>query len=293
MMMTKQEGLLVFWDAAETDRMPFSAAMHVAGLAQYAPEEPDRSMALRSAIRDAVENFNLRIHGQPVEPKGLEKGVVGFDAIRIVRGAAENEYPRLFTVHADENNDVTITNNHYANGFTNRYDAEQFIHERFVAQLTRLPGSTAGSLIRNAIVRGLKGVALSRGGKCFYLPSTSVVAYESLAALINHANPVDGLRMKSFRYPMEPLGLDEIVSALQSSVVEMTTRMQQELQACNDEGRRMRSDARDNRNAELKDEHDKLLHYQSLLGVSLDEVLGLIEHTQGLIAMNALLEVSA
>ena len=282
----KTDGLLVFWDAAECDRIPFAAAMH-------APEEPDRSMALRAAIRDAVEEFDLKMHGQPVEPKGLEKGVVGFDAIRIVRGTVENEYPRLFTVVAHENNWTELTFNDPNKGFARRAEAEEFMHSQFVHYLTRLPGSTAGSLVRSAVMRGLKGVALSRGGKCFYLPSTSVARYESLSGLVNMSNPADGLRLKSFRYPMEPMGMEEIVSALRESVMEVTARIQEELQACQGEGRRMRSDARDNRNEELQDEHDKLMHYHNLLGVSVDDVVALIEHTQGLIAMNALLEVAA
>lgn len=299
-----RDGLIVFFDVADVDRDKFAEAMKLANLEGCMPEEPHLGMALRSALMDAVTEFGMRKIGDPVEYKPLARALTGYEAIRVVRGADENAYPKLFTAAVDESGKVKLVRNDPFHGFQNsivwpsptgmQYGvqaAENYINHRYRHHLTRLPGSTVGSLVRKAILSHLNGVALSRSGKAYYLPAASVGQYESLA--LSFSDETGGLRFGWFKYEVEPMGFEQIVTALRNEITETVSVVQQDLQECNDENRRMRRDSRELRMADLSSAHTKLEAYERALGVSLDELKSAIEHTQGLLAMNALLQHAA
>lgn len=299
-----RDGVIVFFDVAETDRMKFATAMRAANLEECVPEAPHRGTALRSALMDTVAEFGMRRHGDAVEYKPLARGEAAFEAIRIVRGAEENTYPKLFTAAVGRDGQIHLLRNDSLHGFqtsiawaspvgmTHGVEAAvAFMNARFRHYLNRLPGSTAGSLVRKAILRHLNGVALSRSGKAYFLPAASVGQYESLA--LSYAVDGDGLRFGWFRYEVEDHGFEQIISALRAEIAEVVSVVTQDLRECNDENRRMRRDSRDLRMTDLQAARDKLATYERALGVSLDELRSAIEQTQGLLAINGLLTHAA
>lgn len=305
-----RDGLLVFWDAAEVPISRLADALHAANLGFMAPEKPKPHMALRSALMDAAEEFGLRRHGSPIEYKPVSTSdpelTCGFEAIRVVKDQFENQYPRLFTAETRPDGTVWLSRNSPTHGFmssahawrdsrgvvyTGSSAAERFLTEKYAHYMDRLPGSSVGALLRRAVTRHLNGVALSKAGKCFYLPAAAVGQYEALA--LHFRDDTDGLKFGWFRWEREEMGYEQILTALREELTEVVSVVQSDLQACTAEGRKLRSDARENRMVDLNDAHAKLLAYERALGVSLDELKSGIEHTQGLLAMNALLAVSA
>jgi hypothetical protein len=258
---------------------------------------------------DAAVEFGLRRHGSPIEYKPVSTAdplTCGFEAIQVWKGLNENQYPRLFTAETRPDGTVWLSRNSPTHGFvssapawrdsqgvvyTGSSAAERFLTEKYAHYMDRLPGSSVGALLRRAVTRHLKGVALSKAGKCFYLPAAAVGQYEALA--LHFRDDTDGLRFGWFRWEREAMGFEQILTALREELTEVVSVVQSDLQACSAEGRKLRSDARENRMVDLNDAHAKLLAYERALGVSLDELKSGIEHTQGLLAMNALLAVSA
>jgi len=296
-----RDGVIVFFDVAETDRLKFAAAMRAANLEDCVPEAPHRGVALRSALMDTLAEFGMRRHGDAVEYKALARGEAAFEAIRIVRGEDENAYPKLFTAAVGRDGQIHLLRNDSVHGFQasiawvspvgticGAEAAVAFMNSRYRHYLDRLPGSTAGSLVRKAILRHLKGIALSRSGKAYFLPAASVGQYESLA--LSYAVEGDGLRFGWFRYEIEGHGFEQIIGALRAEIAEVVSVVSQDLRECNEENRRMRRDSRDLRMTDLTAAREKLGAYERALGVSLDELRSAIEHTQGLLAMNALLQ---
>lgn len=303
-----RDGLLVFWDSAEVPIYKLAEALRSAGLDSLVPSRPQPHMALRSALMDAAVEFQLKVHGAPIEYKPTNTAdpelTCGFEAIRVVRSLSENSYPRLFTAETTPSGSVQIVRNDPTHGFNSSHQwqgavarlvgeaaAEEFLSERYAHYMVQYPGSSVGALIRRAITRHLNGVALSRSGKAFYLPAASVGQYESLA--LHFRDETDGLRFGWFRWEKEEMGFEQILAALRYEITEVVGVVQQDLQNCTADGRKMRADARENRMTDLNDAHSKLLAYEQALGVSLVELKEGIEHTQGLLAMNALLAASA
>lgn len=302
-----RDGLIVFWDAAETNRATLAAALTAAGLSDCVPVQERPHIALRQALLDCGDQFGMRVHGKPIEYKQTvvddPERNCGFEAIRIIRSAKENRYDRLYTVETNGTNVVVVRNSPFV-GWTSSHQwttpdghvvsytaaAEAYLTERYRHYLDRLPGSTVGAVLKRAVTRHLHGVSLSRSGKAYYLPASSVGQYETLAMPFRHS---EDLRFGWFRWQREDLGFEQIVNALRDEVTEVISVVQQDLQHCHDANRRLRADARENRMIDLDAAHAKLLAYEQALNVSVDELKAGIEHTQGLLAMNALLSVSA
>ena len=92
-----RDGMLVWWDAAEVNRSLFVNAMQDSGLGEHLPEAVNKRAALKNVLADAVAQFGLIVPGQRVKYEPLSEDVLGFEAIRVVKGAEANEYPSLFS----------------------------------------------------------------------------------------------------------------------------------------------------------------------------------------------------
>lgn len=302
-----RDGIVAFWDAGETDRRTFHDAMVKVGLDQFTPEEPHKGMALRAAILDCLPIFGLRVRGEPVEPKPLGQGTIGFEAIRVVRGAEANNYPHLFTCAATHPDYIRITHNDALHGFSPSMmwqsdsgllhgikAGEAFLTHAYRRNLTKLPGSTGGALVKQAVIKGMGGVALSRSGKAYFIPSEGVAMYEQLAFAL-HSDDEEGMAFGWYRHEVDEssASFDQLCEAVKREAEEVLAIATGDLQQCKAEDRKMRCDARENRMRDLNEAVEKLARYESLLGVTFTTLREAIDQTQGALAMQALAAVSA
>lgn len=306
-----RDGMLVWWDAAEVDRSLFCNAMYDSGLGAHTPEAVNKRAALKNVLADTVSQFGLTVHGQRVKYEPLAEPVLGFEAVRVVKGVEANEYPSLFSAALSTTlqgeSRVRLVRNHPLHGFLDATQwlspdgrlmrgaeaAEEFASLAYQRETELIPGAEAGRFLKEAILGGLSALSLSRHSKAYFVPAVKAPAFETLAIKINSQTPSHGLRLSWFRYEMEPVGFEQMIAALRTEICELTAAVNEELGQCKAEDRRMRSDAVGRRVTSLDDAHDKLAVYERLLGVSLDELRSAIEQTQGMLAMQAMLAVSA
>lgn len=306
-----RDGMLVWWDAAEVSRPLFVNAMQDSGLGEHLPEAVNKRAALKNVLADAVHQFGLIVPGQRVKYEPLSEETLGFEAVRVVKGAEANEYPSLFSAALSTTLDgqpkVRLIRNHPLHGFLDCTQwttpdqrllrgaeaAEEFLTIKYRAETEVIPGAEAGRCIKDALLRGLSALSLSRHSKGYFVPAQTAPRFETLALKINSSTESNGLRLSWFRYEMEDMGFEQMVAALRLEIEELTNAVGEELGQCRAEDRKMRSDAVGRRVVSLDEAHAKLAMYEKLLGVSLDELRGAVEQTQGLLAMQSLLSMSA
>jgi len=303
-----RDGLIVFWDAAETDRVMFSSALESAGLGTYMPEAVDKGMAIKSVARDAVAHFGMRVHGSPAEAKGLLSESIGCDVIRVVKGADKNSYPHMFTVAVTHPDAVRVLHNDPTHGFSPSMQwlcpstglkhgvqaAEAYMTAQYRAQLRRLPGVTAGAISRKAVVHGMDGVPLSRTGKAYFLPGKYIGAYETLALAVNQHDS-GGMQYGWFAHEIEPSShsFDQLCEAVRAEAQQIVSVADEDLANCSAAGRKIRSDARDNRIADINAGLEKMESYERMLGVTFDDIREAMERVRGALAMQSLIAASA
>ena len=306
-----RDGMIVWWDAAEVDRSLFCGAMQDSGLGDYTPEAVNKRAALKNVLADAVGQFGLIVPGQRVKYEPLSDDVLGYEAIRVVKGAEANEYPSLFSacLSADLTGTpkVRLIRNHTLHGFLDCSQwttpdqrmlrgadaAEEFCSLAYERETGLIPGAEAGRHVKDALLRGLSALSLSRHSKGYFVPACNGPRWETLALKINSSTAFTGLRLSWFRYEIEPMGFEQMIQALRMEIDEITNAVGEELGQCRAEDRRMRSDAVGRRVVSLDEAHAKLAMYEKLLGVSLDELRDAVEQTQGMLAMQSLLAISA
>lgn len=306
-----RDGMLVWWDSAEVGRSLFTQAMIDAGLPGHAPGDVNKRHALKQVLADTAAQFEQKVIGQRIKLEPLAPDVIGFEAVRVVKGVESNDYPKLWSMVLSQSlagvPTVRCVTNDPTRGFLQSDQwiddhgvawhgaeaAEKFATQRFLSETGLLPGNEAGQLLKGAVMDGMCGLSLSRHSKAYFIPAQHAPQFETLATRINSATEPTGLRLSWFRYAMEEMGAEQIIGAIRTEIAELTAMCDDEIDNCRAEDRKMRSDAIARRKELLASAHSKLAVYERLLGVSLDELRSCIEKTQGTLAMHALLALSA
>jgi hypothetical protein len=287
-----QDGMFVWWEPGRIKVSDLRDALTAAGYLHLMPKSSTVASALRETLNGFIEAAKIKVRGSPVVISPLREDIKGFEAVRQDRGDTENFHDFVISV-VEDNGAVKIAKHnpqYVPQADIIKDQLEEKMTEVFQAQLDWIPTSMATSTLAR-VVQAMGGIVCRRAGGIYFLPEKSAGVFGQLADAMDAA---DGeLSVTITVFPLNPgersyrLVLESIRKEVNEGLVEIES-------ALADLGdRKQRSDGQTNRLNALDAMKAKLTQYESLLGVTMQDMHDAVEKVKSAVAARNVLDMCA
>jgi hypothetical protein len=287
-----QDGMFVWFEPGMIQVQALNDALTAAGYSHLMPKTSTIPAALRETLSGFIEAAKIKVRGSPVSINPLREDIKGFEAVKQDRGDTENLHDFVISI-VEEKGEVKIAkyNPQYVpQAAIIKDQLEAKMTEVFQAQLDWIPTSMATSTLAR-VVLAMGGTLCRKSGGVYFLPEAAAGKFEPLADAVDGS---DGkLEVTITKFPLKPgersyrLVLESIRKEVNEGLVEIES-------ALADLGdRKQRSDGQTNRLNALDAMKAKLTQYESLLGVTMQDMHDAVEKVKSAVAARNVLDMCA
>ena len=295
----KSNHFLCFWDSAECGRIDVESSFARIGQLKLVPPF-DNFFALENTARDIytilgqLEGSSYFGQSNPIHTSSMgSKDFVGVSCAQKQKGRTRNDYPFIFSLKYDGTS-VEILDQcgefeAKAANWERRCSRNLMVsaNELFAAQQAVLPTKDLTAAIV-AYIYEKKGVMLKSSGALYFLDESCRQEFEHLATSIERSNPE-----VIFTTATSDLAVDKrlgtrVCDALSAEIVLETGRMQAELDEFASSDKKMRVNGVTTRLGECSAWLDKISHYESIFGTTLDQLREAVEKARATVGVHGL-----
>lgn len=285
-----QDGMFVWFEPGPIRVDDLRGALTAAGCVQLMPKASTIPSALRETLSGFIEAARIKVRGSPVQINPLREDIKGFEAVKQNRGDTENFHDFVISIVEDKGQVKIAKYNpqHVPQAAIIRDQLEAKMTEVFQAQLDWIPTSMATSTLARTVL-ALGGTLCRRTGGVYFLPEHSATKFEPLADAVDAA--AGKLEVTITKFPLKPgersykLVLESIRGEIASGLIEIE-------QALADLGdRKPRSDGQASRLNALDAMKAKLTQYESLLGVTMQDMHDAVEKVKAAVAARNVIDL--
>lgn len=296
----KSNHFLCFWDSAECCRPSVERSFDGIGQSSMVPAF-DNFFALENTARDIatilgnLEGSSYFGNDGPIHTSSIgSKDFVGVSCAQKLKGKTRNDYPFIFSLKYDGVYGVQILDQcgefqAKAESWEKRCSRPLMVsaNELFAAQKIVLPTKDLTAAIV-AYIFQKKGVMLKSSGALYFLDESCRQEFEHLATSIERSNPE-----VIFTTATSDLAVDKrlgtrVCDALSAEIVLETGRMQAELDEFASSDKKMRVNGVTTRLGECSAWLDKISHYESIFGTTLDQLREAVEKARATVGVHGL-----
>lgn len=285
-----QDGMFVWWEPGRIKVGDLLNALTAAGYPHLMPKTSTVAAALRETLSGFIEAAKIKVRGSPVVINPLREDIKGFEAVRQDRGDTENFHDFVISV-VEQNGEVKIAkhNSQYVpQADLIKDQLEEKMTEVFQAQLDWIPTPMATSTLAR-VIQAMGGIVCRRAGGIYFLPEKSAGVFGQLADAVDAAE--GGLSVTITVFPLNPgeRSYRLVLESIRKEVADGLTEIEQALLGLGD--RKQREDGKANRLNALDAMKAKLTQYESLLGVTMQDMHDAVEKVKAAVAARNVMDL--
>jgi hypothetical protein len=285
-----QDGMFVWWEPGRIKVGDLLGALTAAGYPHLMPKTSTVASALRETLNGFIEAAKIKVRGSPVVINPLREDIKGFEAVRQDRGDTENVHDFVISV-VEQNGEVKIAKHnpqYVPQAEIIKDQLEEKMTEVFQAQLHWIPTSMATSTLARVIL-AMGGIVCRRAGGIYFLPERSASVFGQLADAVDSAE--GELSVTTTVFPLNPgeRSYRLVLESIRKEVADGLSEIEQVMFGLGD--RKQREDHQASRMNALDGMKAKLTQYESLLGVTMQDMHDAVEKVKAAVAARNVMDM--
>lgn len=292
------DGVCVSWDSAKAERAVVRAAFKAEGHDSLVPLF-DPIECLKRVVFDIVDQSKLKVRGQPIEPKQLQRDVIGVTAVREIKGDKRNTYKSLFSIGCEGSNEDDFTVRFFdvdpveAPQIAQNYSQlERVARDLWMLHKTFIPAKDLTEALRRLVFR-FKGTMIKRTGGWYFLPEEFLPEFDKVVQPIESSDTELQVTTLAGDLQANPRFLKRVFEGLEQEIMYHTQKMQDEVAELAGNSKKMRRNGIERRLKDICDWTDKVEYYEKLLGTAMPTLRQAIEDSKYAIGVHGLASMGA
>lgn len=292
------DGVIVFWDSAKAPRDAVMSAFRGVMADSLVPLF-DPIECLKAVTKDIVDQAGIKVRGQPIEARQLQRDVIGVSAVREIKGNKRNEYKSLFSLGCrgtsvdDFKVEFFDVDSVEAPAIAQHLpQLEQAANDLWNSHKDWMPAADLTESVRRLVFR-LKGLLLKKSGGNYFIPEEHLPTFEAVVGDIEKSETAAEFYICKWPIQFNDRMFNCVIGGLEDEILYHTQQMQDEVAELSDGKKKQRRNGIDRRLKDICAWTDKIEYYEQMLGTTMPKLRQAVEDAKYAIGVHGLASMGA